>query len=289
MKNISINVVGFGTEQYPTGTTPLELLSSIKGVSNDTLICKVDKVLMDLSVKLENDCTVQFLDGKSKDGHSVLLHSTAHLMAQAVKRLFPKTKVTIGPFLENRFYYDFDVVTPFTEDDLLSIEKEMLKISEEKIDIVHDVKSIKEALEYFKDIGEDYIEVCPRKDRLFPYALEILDYLKQKYTLHIITNGFDKTQHIKLEHSNLTPYFNQIITSEKTGFKKPNPKIFEHALDLANAKDIESIYIGDNLVVDILACQNAGIDGIYFNPEKKSHNEKISFEVSCLSQIKEIL
>ena len=156
MKNISINVVGFGTEQYPNGTTPLDLLSSIKGVSNDTLICKVDKVLMDLSVKLENDCTVQFLDGKSKDGHSVLLHSTAHLMAQAVKRLFPKTKVTIGPFLENRFYYDFDVVTPFTEDDLLSIEKEMLKISEEKIDITHDVKSRKEALEYFKDIGEDY-------------------------------------------------------------------------------------------------------------------------------------
>ena len=146
MKNISINVVGFETKQYPTGTTALELLSSIKGVSNDTLICKVDKVLMDLSVKLENDCTVQFLDGKSKDGHSVLLHSTAHLMAQAVKRLFPKTKVTIGPFLENRFYYDFDVVTPFTEDDLLSIEKEMLKISEEKIDIVHDVKSRKEAL-----------------------------------------------------------------------------------------------------------------------------------------------
>ncbi|MBU47002.1 MAG: noncanonical pyrimidine nucleotidase, YjjG family [Flavobacteriales bacterium] len=140
-----------------------------------------------------------------------------------------------------------------------------------------------------EDIGEDYIEVCPRKDRLFPYAIEVLDYLKQKYTLHIITNGFDKTQHIKLKHSNLTPYFNQIITSEKTGFKKPNPKIFGHALDLANAKDIESVYIGDNLFVDILACQNAGIDGIYFNPEKKWHNEKINFEISCLSQIMEIL
>ena len=176
MKNISINVVSFGTEQYPAGTTPLELLSSIKGVSNDTLICKVDKVLMDLSVKLENDCTVQFLDGKSKDGHSVLLHSTAHLMAQAVKRLFPKTKVTIGPFLENRFYYDFDVVTPFTEDDLLSIEKEMLKISEEKIDIVHDVKSRKEALEYFKDIGEDY-------------KLEIINDLDDSEVLKVYTQG----------------------------------------------------------------------------------------------------
>ena len=83
MKNISINVVGFGTEQYPTGTTPLDLLSSIKGVSNDTLICKVDKVLMDLSVKLENDCTVLFLDGKSKDGHSAVSYTHLTLPTKA--------------------------------------------------------------------------------------------------------------------------------------------------------------------------------------------------------------
>jgi threonyl-tRNA synthetase len=99
--NISINVVGVGTETYPSGTTPLQILSSTKGASKETIICKVDKVLTDLSVQLDSDCTVQFLDGKSKDGHNVLLHSTAHLMAQAVKRLYPKTKVTIGPFLEN--------------------------------------------------------------------------------------------------------------------------------------------------------------------------------------------
>ena len=156
MKNISINVVGVGKEQYPTGTTPLELLSSTKGISKETIICKVDKVLTDLSVQLHSDCTVQFLDGKSKDGHNVLLHSTAHLMAQAVKRLFPKTKVTIGPFLENRFYYDFDVETPFTEEDLLKIEEEMLKISKENIDIIHEEKSREEALKFFKSIAEDY-------------------------------------------------------------------------------------------------------------------------------------
>ena len=140
-----------------------------------------------------------------------------------------------------------------------------------------------------ENIGENYIELCPKKNKLFPYAFEVLDYLKEKYTLHIITNGFDKTQHIKLEHSNLTPYFNQIITSEKTGMKKPNPKIFDHALDLANAKHTESIYIGDNLVVDILACQNSEIDGMYFNPKKKRHNENVKFEISCLIQIMAIL
>jgi len=154
--NISINIVGLGTETYPSGTTPLQILSSAKGVSKETIICKVDKVLTDLSVQLNSDCTVQFLDGKSKDGHNVLLHSTAHLMAQAVKRLYPKTKVTIGPFLENRFYYDFDVETPFTEDDLLKIEEEMLKISNENIDIIHEEKTREEALSFFKNIGEHY-------------------------------------------------------------------------------------------------------------------------------------
>ena len=140
-----------------------------------------------------------------------------------------------------------------------------------------------------ENIGEDYIEVCPRKNKLYPYAFEVLDYLKEKYSLHIITNGFDKTQHTKLNHANLTPYFNQIITSEKTGVKKPNPAIFAHALNLAKATKDESIYIGDNLVVDILGCQNFGIDGIYFNPDQKKHKENVAFEISCLSQIKEIL
>lgn len=140
-----------------------------------------------------------------------------------------------------------------------------------------------------EDIGEEYIALCPRKKKLFPYALEVLDYLQAKYRLHIITNGFHITQHIKLKESNLTSYFNQIITSEKTGVKKPNPLIFSHALDLANANNDESIYIGDNLVVDIVACQNSDIDGIYFNPKKKQHNENVKFEISCLSQLMEIL
>ena len=140
-----------------------------------------------------------------------------------------------------------------------------------------------------ESIGEAYISICPKKNILFPYSFEVLNYLKKKYHLHIITNGFDKTQHIKLEHSNLISYFNHIITSEKTGFKKPNPLIFSHALELANANVNESIYIGDNLIIDILACQNYGIDGVYFNPKKKQHNENVKFEISCLSQILQIL
>ena len=176
MTNISINVIGIGTETYPSGTTPLQILSSTKGISKDALICKVDSVLTDLSTSLTDDATVQFLDGKSKDGHSVLLHSTAHLMAQAVKRLYPKTKVTIGPYLENRFYYDFDVEAPFTEEDLLKIEKEMLKISQENLDIVHEVKSREEALKFFKKIEENY-------------KVEIINDLDKSEVLTVYTQG----------------------------------------------------------------------------------------------------
>ena len=176
MTNISINIVGIGTETYPSGTTPLEILSSTKGISKDTLICKVDKILTDLSASLTSDATVQFLDGKSKDGHNVLLHSTAHLMAQAAKRLYPKTKVTIGPYLENRFYYDFDVETPFTDEDLLKIEEEMLKISQENINIIHHTKSREDALEFFKKIGEDY-------------KIEIINDLDESEVLKVYTQG----------------------------------------------------------------------------------------------------
>ena len=139
-----------------------------------------------------------------------------------------------------------------------------------------------------ENIGEDYVDICPRKNKLYPHAVEVLEYLKDRYKLHIITNGFDKTQHIKLEHSNLKPYFHHIITSEKTGVKKPNPLIFSHALTLANSIKDESVYIGDNLIVDILGCQGSGIDGVYFNPDRIEHAENPKFEIECLSELKKI-
>lgn len=137
-------------------------------------------------------------------------------------------------------------------------------------------------------IGKDYIEICPRKTKLFPETIEILNYLRSKYHLHIITNGFHKTQHVKLEFSNLTPYFNQVITSEQVGVKKPHHKIFEFALYKANAISEESVYIGDDLEVDILGCQNCGIDGVYFNPKKIEHQENPKYEISCLSELKKL-
>ena len=176
MSNISINIKGIGEHDFKNGVTPLEIMSETKGISSDSIICKVDGILTDLSASLSSNCELQFMDAKSKDGHSVLLHSTAHLMAQAVKRLFPKTKVTIGPFLENRFYYDFDVETPFTEDDLLKIEEEMLKISEENLSIVHQTKSQTEAVKFFESINETY-------------KVEIINDLGEDETLKVYSQG----------------------------------------------------------------------------------------------------
>ena len=166
MSDILINIKGIGEHSFRSGITPLEIKSEVKGIQKNAIICKINDSLVDLSSKISQDCEIQFLDAQSKDGHSVLLHSTAHLMAQAVKRLFPKTKVTIGPYLDNRFYYDFDVETPFTEEDLKEIEKEMQKISDENLDISHEVKTRKEALDFFEKISETYkVEIINDLDK----------------------------------------------------------------------------------------------------------------------------
>ena len=176
MSNISVNILGIGEHSFPSGISPLEIQQSMKGIPSNAIICTIDDHLADLSTPLEQSCTLKYLDGKSKDGHSVLLHSTAHLMAQAVKRLFPKTKVTIGPYLDNRFYYDFDVETPFTEEDLLSIETEMSKIASENLTISHQAISRKEAVNLFQSMDE-------------PYKVEIIEAIDESETLKIYTQG----------------------------------------------------------------------------------------------------
>ena len=95
-------------------------------------------------------------------------------------------------------------------------------------------------------------------------------------------------QHVKLKYAKLSKYFDAIITSEQVGVMKPNPKIFEYAIKHTDAKLNESIMIGDDLVVDILSAKRFGIDQIYFNPKKEKYQEKVTFEISSLSQLKEI-
>lgn len=115
-------------------------------------------------------------------------------------------------------------------------------------------------------MGARFLELLPTRKRLFPYTTEILDYLTGKnYQLHLITNGFEKTQHSKLHYSGLSRYFKEVITSEGSNSLKPHKEIFEYAFRRTGAAKEESIMIGDTIDVDILGALNAGIDQVHVN------------------------
>ena len=134
-----------------------------------------------------------------------------------------------------------------------------------------------------------YITDSPLKTRLFPFTIETLSYLYKKYKLHIITNGFQEVQNIKLVKSGLLQYFKTITTSEQVGFKKPNSQIFKYALNSSGAKINESIMIGDDLDVDIIGAKTFGMKQVYFNPNKEQHQERLTFEIDCLSRLMDLL
>lgn len=117
-----------------------------------------------------------------------------------------------------------------------------------------------------KKMSEKFLEILPTKKLLFPYTREILDYLRDKeYVLHLITNGFEKTQWSKLNNSGLGHYFTHVITSETSNSLKPKKEIFEYAMNKATASLPESIMIGDNLDADIQGAINAGMDSVFVN------------------------
>lgn len=139
------------------------------------------------------------------------------------------------------------------------------------------------------ELSEDYIKLGPTKNYLFPHAHEVLQYLKEKYTLHIITNGFEEAQNIKLQSADLTKYFSNIIISEHTGYRKPDIRIFQYAAESANSAAEECVMIGDGLIVDILGAKEAGWDTVYFNPSGTTHKESPTYEIRSLDALLEIL
>lgn len=141
-----------------------------------------------------------------------------------------------------------------------------------------------------KEMSERYLEILPTKNNVFPYSLDVLQYCRDKhYELHLITNGFELTQIQKLRHAGLDTYFDKMITSEKALSMKPHPGIFEYAFAQTGAQKHNSLMIGDALYVDILGARQVGMAQVYFNPKKIPHNEKPTYEISCLSELKNIL
>jgi putative hydrolase of the HAD superfamily len=198
-------------------------------------------------------------------------------------------------FLEKRGVYDFDL---FHKNYLQHNEKLWEQYRNGKIPQSElRIKRMRLALLDFKIADDDlaqemnvsFLELLPTRTILFPYALEILDYLTaKKYALHLITNGFESTQHSKLKFSGLDKYFKEVITSEGSNSLKPNKEIFDFAFEKTGASKEESIMLGDSIEVDILGAMNAGIDQVFINHNKVAIEIQPTYVVNTLKELEEI-
>lgn len=144
-------------KEFENSVNMFEIAKSISNsLAKKAVAAKVDGKLVDMSYILDRDANVEIVTADTEEGEEVIKHSTAHLMAQAVTRLFPGTKVAIGPAIENGFYYDFDPEVQFTEEDLEKIEAEMKKIVKENIKVEKLEMTREDAIEYFKNLDENY-------------------------------------------------------------------------------------------------------------------------------------
>ena len=166
MKNIKIKLPDNSYKTVEIGTTSQQVADSIgPGLARAVVVAKIDGILKDLNFPIENDCSIELFTGDSVEGHDTLLHSTAHLMAQAVKDLFPEALVTIGPTIENGFYYDFDVDIPFTDEVIQNIEKRMKELAKSSQEISRMEISASDAVKMFNDMGESYkVEIIKEID-----------------------------------------------------------------------------------------------------------------------------
>jgi len=137
-------------------------------------------------------------------------------------------------------------------------------------------------------LSDDYITHLTSFNHLFENTFEILEYLNETYKLHIITNGFEEVQHGKLEKSNIHHYFKTVTNSEMVGVKKPNPKIFNHALQLANTNANQSVMIGDNYEADIQGALEIGMDAIFFDVNNVTLDNNLK-QINALLDLKKYL
>lgn len=141
-----------------------------------------------------------------------------------------------------------------------------------------------------KHLAVKFLEHLPTKKSLFPYTIEVLTYLKEKkYRMHLVTNGFEKVQHNKLQHSNLHSFFEEVITSEASNSLKPNKEIFDYALEKTGATVKESIMIGDNQDADIQGGINAGMDTIFVNHLNVTPHVQPTYTIYHLKELENIL
>lgn len=167
------------------------------------------------------------------------------------------------------------------------------QIRREELRLIRFSKTLKEFNvpdeELAKGLSESYLRILPTKTKLHHGAIEILKYLSHKYSLHIITNGFEEVQFMKMRYAGITGYFKYVITSEMAGSQKPERAIFKYAFDKTNATAFDSIFIGDSIEADIQGAKAVGMDHILFNPERMTHHQQVMYEVTALEDLKRLL
>ena len=143
--------------QFDTAVSAKDVAKSIsEGLARVAVCAKINGELVDLSTVIEEDCSLELITLKDKEGLDVYRHTVSHVLAQAVKNIFPTSKLAIGPTVENGFYYDIEFKTPISQDDLVKIEKEMQNIIKSDLPIERLVYSKKDAVKIFKDFSEPY-------------------------------------------------------------------------------------------------------------------------------------
>jgi threonyl-tRNA synthetase len=172
---LNIRLPDGSSKSFPGPVTVAEIAGAIgAGLARAALAGKVDGKLVDLGYRVESDAQVQIITERDAEGVDILRHSTAHLLAQAVKELFPDAQVTIGPVIENGFYYDFSYKRPFTPEDLAAIEKRMHEIAKRDLPVHRRVMPRDEAVKFFSGMGEKYkaeiIASIPEKDAISLYG-----------------------------------------------------------------------------------------------------------------------
>jgi putative hydrolase of the HAD superfamily len=177
---------------------------------------------------------------------------------QACWKLYQKDEISHHELRYNRLKFSFDALN--------------INISDEHID----------------QIANDYIDCLTDNNHLFDGAIDLLEYLKPKYKLHIITNGFANIQYRKINNALLSEYFSTITNSESAGVKKPNSIIFDYAVNLAKASKENCIMIGDCLDADVNGALNAGLDAIFFNCKELEAPENIK-QINNLLELKKYL
>lgn len=275
MPKIMIEFPNGDKKEYEKGVSALDIAKSIsEGLARDVVAVKIDDNVIDAFLPIEKDCKIQLLKFSDKEGEDIFRHSSSHLLAQAVLRLFPNAKPTIGPVVEEGFYYDFDVEKPFLPEDIENIEKEMEKIVKENFTVSREEPNKKEALEMFKSNEYKVEMINEMEDNVSVYRQgEFFDLCRGP---HIPRTGMIKAfKIIKLAGAYWRADVKNRQLQRLYGISFPDKKLLnEHLKMLEEAKKRDHRTIGKDLdLFDV--CEEVGPGLIFWLPRGNIIKEQL--------------